>query len=291
MQIRTLKTLRKISQVQSFAVAAQELNMTVSAVSMQMKNLERQLNVVLFDRNFRPPLLTPLGRQIMRNVETIVREEGRLHSMCAAKGTLAGDFELGLITTANVRLLPGLLQSVARHTSSANFRFSTGLSRELTDKVASGRLDAAIVTMTGKEDNLQFDTLLTDQLVYGIPNDVWSNSMHIEELRIPFLHFSPQSGVGEVIADTVREISIQAQECIVMDNVEAIVECVKRGIGYTLLPQPDLLRYIDNSVAMVSPAMPATRKIVLVTRNDSISDAYRVVLVDLLTGKKLGNGN
>ena len=75
MQTHLLKTLLKISQVQSFALAAEHLNMTLSAVSMQMKSLEEQLDASLFDRKFRPPKLTPLGLAVAEKAQAVVDED------------------------------------------------------------------------------------------------------------------------------------------------------------------------------------------------------------------------
>ena len=286
MQISALQTFYKISQVQSFAVAAQELNMTTSAVSMQMKNLELHLDAVLFDRSFRPPLLTPVGRQILGTVEAIVIEQSNLRRICLPKDTLAGEFELGLIMTASVRLLPGFLQSAALHAPLARFKVRTGLSRELMEQVADGRLDAAIVTTTRKVRNLRFDSILTDRLVFAVPAKAWHKAKQIKNLSIPFLQFTPYSGVGEVIAESVRGWVSQNQEYIVLDSIETIVECVNRGIGYTLLPEPDLRRYTNRSIITVTPEREATRDISLVTRSDSISAMYCSALVDLLLGEK-----
>ena len=76
MQTLPLKTLLKIKQVQSFAMTAEHLNMTLSAVSMQMKTLEQQLGVSLFDRQFRPPQTDSNGR--------IGRRTGAGHRGCRA---------------------------------------------------------------------------------------------------------------------------------------------------------------------------------------------------------------
>ncbi len=290
MQTRVLRTFLKVSQVQSFATAAQELNMTVSAVSMQIKNLENQLNVQLFDRGFRPPLLTPIGRQILRNVESIVFEENKLRNMCVPQNTLAGDLELGFIMTASVRLLPRFLQKAAVHSPSASFTIRTGLSKELTDQVVSGKLDAAIVTTTEMDGNLRYDSLLNDRLVFGIPANAWSQSRRITDLNLPFLHFSPHSGVGEVIAQTVRGSIAETHQCIVLDSIEAIVECVNMGIGYTLLPEPDLIRYASDSAVAINPDTQATREISLITRIDDISANYRGILVDLLLSDEVVDG-
>ena len=84
--------------------------MTLSALSMQMKTLESQLGVALFDRAFRPPQLTPLGRQIAQQAGKVVAAQIELQHIAASPEPLSGHFRLGFIPSASVRLLPGFLQ-------------------------------------------------------------------------------------------------------------------------------------------------------------------------------------
>ena len=257
--------------------------MTVSAVSMQMKNLESDLDIQLFDRSFRPPLLTPVARRILNHAEAIIQEEKSLRNVCISSDVLVGEFQLGLIMTASVRLLPRFMQNAAKFAPYARFKFSTGLSRELTKQVNSGRLDAAIVTMTESYGFLQQDLILTENLAFGIPKKAWCESKRVESLCIPFLHFSPHSGVGEVVTESLKGTVMESHDRIVLDSIEAIVECVNSGVGYTLLPEPDLMRYANDSVIVVESAKRLVREISLVTRKDSVSAKHRKAILDLFT--------
>ena len=100
MQTRSLNTLATISRVESFATAAEQLGATLSTVSMQMKALEIELNAQLFDRTFRPPKLTPLGRRIAELAEELIRLQTKLVKSCQSSNKLIGRFRLGFIPTA-----------------------------------------------------------------------------------------------------------------------------------------------------------------------------------------------
>ena len=290
MKTQLLRTLLKLSEVGSFSTTAEELNMTVSAVSMQMKSLENSLNVQIFDRRYRPPRLTPIGRGIVEHAEVIVREEQLLMSACIADDVLAGRFKLGLITTASVRLLPELLGYAMRNMPATTLQVTTGLTRELTHLVADGRLDAAIVTATPERLSLlNYDTILEERLVFAIPGDSWETTSSMEALDIPFIRFSPESGVGEVITGYLRGTFIDNAESIVLDSVEAIMECVNLGLGYALLPEPDILRYARDSVVVIGANDGMVRDVSLITRRDSISTKHRNALLKLLDKSGLLN--
>ena len=252
MQTRALRTLTTIDQVGSFAQAAAQLNMTLSAVSMQMKALEQELDVRLFDRAFRPPRLTPLGRRIAAKARDVIADEDQLLGLCAGGGLLSGRYRIGFISTASVRLLPGFLAMARKSAPAARFEVEGGLSEDLEEKVLQGRLDAAVVTASQDvRPALRYDSLGYEPLAYAVPKGVAELSLETLMRELPFLHFLPSTGIGKLTARHLARTKLgERANIIVMDGVEAIMECVKTGFGFTLLPVPDIERYADSSVVL-----------------------------------------
>ena len=287
MQTHLLKTLLKISQVQSFALAAEHLNMTLSAVSMQMKNLEEQLDASLFDRKFRPPKLTPLGLAVAEKAQAVVDAEQKLMDLCHRTDHLTGRYRVGFVSTASARLLPSFLTNALRRAPDAKFDFETGLSEQLEEKVFNGQLDAAVITVSGQtDDRLKVDVLLEERFVFAAPKSLGPLGLKAMMLVAPFLHFMPSTGIGKLIAqEMARSGDGMMHSKLVLDNVEAIMECVKEGVGFTLLPEPDVMRLADNKVAVMYPEDSGLmRQLALVTLPDgptaSSTDALKSLLFD-----------
>ena len=268
MQTRHLKTLVQIARVESFATAANQLNMTLSTLSMQMKTLEEELNVSLFDRSHRPPKLTPIGREIVDKAQLVLDAENTLLESSQENNGLAGNYRIGFVATASVRLLPLFLKNAKAKAPNARFELETALSEALEERVLSGQLDAAILTASKQaEAGLKYDVLREETLVYAIPAKYADTSVEEISLELPFLQFNPNSGIGKVITNHVRKLTTKsAYQPIILDSVEAIVECVNEDIGYTLLAEPDIRRYADSSI-IVQPASVTTlsRQLVLAT--------------------------
>ena len=271
MQTRSLRTLVRVSKIGSFARAAEQLNMTLSALSMQMKALESELGVDLFDRSVRPPRLTPMGRAIVEKAIPLLEREDSLLNVCRPTDTLVGHFRIGFVTTAAVRLLPGFLKGAKRHAPDATFSFETGLSRALQDKVVSGQLDAAVVTdADGVPDTLAEMPLSEEPFVFAAHQDLLAGGLPGLLARHPFLHFMPDTGIGKLIAaEMSRHPRDKGAETIVLDNLEAIMECVATGLGFTLLPEPDVERYRTKDVVAVHAPKSFRRKLVLVVMRNS----------------------
>ncbi len=269
MQTRNLKTLLKISNVSSFSAAAEELNMTLSTVSMQMTALETELGSKLFDRAFRPPRLTPIGRAVCDHAEQLVTAERGLLDACSGEADLTGHYRVGFVPTASIRLLPGFLIRAQKIAGDAQFEIETGLSEVLETGVLSGRLDAAVLTPSPvQQPELEHRTLRQEPLAYAAAETVSGCTAAELFERLPFFHFLPESGIGKLIALKLDEQGLRSDKPIFLDSVEAIMECVNKGIGFTLLPEPDIRRYgLDSTYVLESPGH---RDLALVTRKGGL---------------------
>lgn len=269
MQTRALRTLVEIGRIGSFARAADQLNMTLSAVSMQMKSLENDLGARLFDRTFRPPQLTPVGRAVCDRAERLISLEQDMFRVCRPGGSLTGTFRIGFVATASVRLLPKFLIRSGRLAPDAQFDVETGLSEDLESRVLSGSLDGAIVTGSSAPDPLlSYQTLREERFVYAAPADYARRTSDELFTLLPFFHFMPQTGIGKVIAKQISQPNLRKGKRIYLDSVEAIMECVNEGLGFALLPEPDVQRYIGARARIVETSGPKTsRTLVFATMN------------------------
>lgn len=284
MQTRSLRTLVRVSKVGSFVKAAEQLSMTLSALSMQMKALEAELGVNLFDRSVRPPRLTPIGKAIVEKAVPLLKHEESLLDVCRPTDKLVGHYRIGFVTTAAVRLLPGFVKTAKHRAPLASFEFETGLSKSLQDKVVIGQLDAALVTdAEGVPDTLAEMVLSEEPFVFAAHESLLEDGLTGLLNKHPFFHFMPDTGIGKLIAgEMLKHERPKGSETIVLDNLEAIMECVSAGLGFTLLPAPDVRRYRSAVVKSVSLPGGSARKLVLATARDGALAGREAALAALL---------
>lgn len=270
MQTRSLRTLVKISSVGSFVQAADQLGMTLSALSMQMKALEAELGVALFDRTVRPPRLTPVGLSVVDEAVPLLRREDGLVEMCRPSDDLVGRFKLGFVTTAAVRLLPKFLKNAQENAPLATFELETGLSAVLQDKVLNGQIDAAVVTNAdGVPVQLSTHLLRQEPFVFAAHEALLTDGLNGLLAQQTFFHFMPDTGIGKLIASAMADQARPPEaKTIVLDNLEAIMECVAAGIGFTLLPVSDVDRYLTPEIRKLAAPKVLHRNLVLATRRD-----------------------
>ena len=284
MQTRALLSLVTIAQVRSFSATADQLGMTLSTLSMQMKTLEEQLGTALFDRSVRPPQLTPVGRAVAEEARALLSHEDRLRALCRPSDALTGHIRIGFVTTAAVRLLPGFLLAAQSRAPLATFDFETGLSAALQERVLAGQLDAAIVTdATGLPEQLSARLLREEPFAYAAHRDLMANGLDGLLKTSSFFHFMPDTGIGKLIAGAMRhQARTEGARTVVLDNLEAIMGCVAAGMGFTLLPVPDVARYRTPEVTTLAGPAGLRRKLVLVTLRDGPLSRHAASLARLL---------
>ena len=284
MQTRSLRSLVHIARIGSFAKTAEQLNMTLSALSMQIKALELELGVALFDRSVRPPRLTPIGRSIVNEAIPLLHREESLLEICRPTGSLVGRFRIGFVTTAAVRLLPAFVLNAQEKAPLAAFEFETGLSRILQEKVANGQIDAAVVTdADGLPEALSGRIIGEEPFVYAAREDILDEGLNGLLQNHAFFHFMPDTGIGKLIAaEMATHERPRDARTVMLDNLEAIMECVTAGLGFTLLPEPDVQRYRSEAVKTLPSPTHLRRKLVLATVSNGILASRENALADLL---------
>lgn len=283
MQTRALRTLVKIAKVGSFVHSADQLGITLSALSMQMKALEVELGVALFDRTVRPPRLTPVGASVVKEAHALLVREDSLLELCRPNEALVGHFKLGFVTTAAVRMLPGFLRTAQDVAPLATFAVETGLSAVLQEKVLAGQIDAAVVTdADGLPSQLSTSLLRREPFVFAAHEDLMTGGLGGLMAHHTFFHFMPDTGIGKLIAlALLDQPRPEGARSIVLDDLEAIMECVAAGLGFTLLPVPDVERYLTRKVQTLPAPDGLERKLVLAVLRDGALAPRAALLRDL----------
>lgn len=271
MSVRALKTLLWIRDGRSFQQAARELNMTLSAVSMQMKQLEEAYQITLFDRSTRPPRLTPAGLTLADASRNIVTAYEDLPIVLRRSQPLSGKIALGVIATASIRLLPALARHLLSDFPGLQLRVESALTIDLVERLANGQLDAALVTGTEDLGNEFAVTPILVEPFVLVAAKSERLQLSINLLRNqPFIRFDPRTGIGHLVDAFLADRSIEIREGMVVDSLEAIVELVALNMGVTIIPEPEVLRYGRGRVVWTeSLGRPLNRTLALITRRTS----------------------
>lgn len=146
MNIRDLAYVRAVARLKHFGRAAAACNVSQPALSSQIKKLERELGVVLFERDNRSVRLTAIGEEIVGLAGDAINVIDKIRSRAAtAQDPLIGDFTLGFIPTIAPYLVPHFVRQNREALPGLNLGFREDITERLEQSLLGGDLDAAIL--------------------------------------------------------------------------------------------------------------------------------------------------
>ncbi|EGH99043.1 MULTISPECIES: LysR family transcriptional regulator [Pseudomonas syringae group] len=241
MSLKALRALVAIAKYGSFVKAADILSVTPSAISLQIKSLEDELRVSLFDRSRRQVFLTETGQLALVQAEAILAQYDNLTNQLYIGPGLSGRLKIGAIQTALAGPLPDALVWIKEHHPKLHISVISGMSSELARMVEEGELDAAITTEPVKPfpSNLNV-TVLYQDLFWAVAAQPLQGQSLVELLETqPFLRFDKRAWAGRVIEQELSRMGIRVTEEMELDSQDALSQMASRGLGVAVVPLSD----------------------------------------------------
>ncbi len=239
--IRTLRLFVAVAREGSFAAAGASMGLTPAAVGLQMKSLEAELGLALFDRGPRSAVLNSAGRAALPEVGDIL---ARYEALARPRdgGTLAGTLVMGALVSALMGAFADALWAMRRDHPGLDLRLFAGKSRDFAARVAEGELDAAIVMRPPYRlaTRLAWTPLYVEPMVLIVPR-----RPHFALPRgagrmlreCPFIRFDREAWTGQLVRRALRQAGAAVRDDLELDSVEAIVELVRGGFGISIVPR------------------------------------------------------
>lgn len=284
LKLSPLRSFVEIHDSNSFQEAARRLNVSQSAISAQIRLLETELAVTLFDRTARPPVMTELGRSILGPAREILTQVALIARLAASAGGHARALRLGVIPTLAAALLPDALVEMERISPELRVAVESGLSAQLAAEVRRGHLEAAVVTgLPEVTAGLNSMLVLRERLVL-VARRGQAARLRLEGLvGQPFLRFHPNFGVGRIIDRLLVKRDIVPRELMQFDNVDAILAMAERGFGMAIVPEHAVLRSHRPGLVIAPIAdAEATRDVLIVWGDQPGSAEVAATLADAM---------
>jgi len=240
--LNQLRILHAISNEGSFKKAAEKLYISQSAVSLQIQNLERQLNTPLFYRDKRKARLTETGQLLIKYCERIL---SLCDETCRALDELhtlqSGSLIIGASQTTGTYLMPRLIGIFKNKYPQISIELQVYSTRKVSWGVANGNIDLAVVGGEVPQE-LQKDLRITsyaeDELALILPlSHPFSTLEFIQKedlYRIRFIALNAQSTIRNVIDNTLIQHGIDSSYLKIemeLNSIEAIKNAVHSGLG------------------------------------------------------------
>ncbi|WP_341862329.1 LysR substrate-binding domain-containing protein [Gymnodinialimonas sp. 57CJ19] len=262
-----------LSQAQSFRIAADQLDMSPSALSRQITNLETRLQARLFDRDTRNVEITDAGLAFARVAERMVNlaedsiaEFENFRSGRKGKVTIAG------LPSVTASLLPEILREFSRDYPDITLKIIDALSGDVLDAVEAGEADIGFTAGTATaRSRLSFEPLMADEFVaLGLPDGDLAEDRRYnwaELITMPQIAMAMGTSVRELIDSNCLQSGTTLTPRFEVSHLATAGALVSAGLGITVLPRLTLrVLRIDSLVVREISNFGARRRIGLVRR-------------------------
>jgi DNA-binding transcriptional LysR family regulator len=234
-----LAVFRAVARHSSFRKAAEELYLTQPAVSLQIKALEEDMGVQLFDRTGVQVALTAAGKVLLSHAEEaqeLLRQAE--HEIAALSGELAGQLALGASTTIAQYVLPRMLGEFMRENPRVQLSLISGNTERIVEAVAAHKIALGFSEGPSRSKDVKEEPFLADELVLIVPAaHEWAEGERIstkELLEARLLMRELGSGTRHVVEMALAAQGVKPASLTVameLDSTEAIKSAVEAGLG------------------------------------------------------------
>jgi len=146
MTITQLKYIVAVNNYKSFVKASEKLFITQPTLSMQIKKLEEELGVLLFDRTKMPVIPTEIGQKIIEQAEIVISETKRIHDIIDDESNeISGKFRLAIIPTIAPYLLPKFVKAFIENNKDLELTIDELQTDQIINGIKKDEIDAGIV--------------------------------------------------------------------------------------------------------------------------------------------------
>jgi DNA-binding transcriptional LysR family regulator len=285
MDVVQLKTLIHVAELGSLSKASDRLHVAQPALSRQIRQLEKELGVYLFERHGRGMEITAAGQDVLEHATRIMDELEAIRSAVAGgRSAFRGKVAIGTTPTIAEIVTVPLVKRIRDTHPDLSIRFSSAFSGYLLDWLQRGELELAISYDPQPLHTLRIEPVMMENLVLVGAADAGlqlETAVAFAELAdAPLVLPSPQHGLRKIMDECARERGFKLITSVEADSFGAMIDLVRHGFGYTALPLASIYPQLKNGSLCAAPLIDPTpmRKLVLVFPADRhVSPATRYV--------------
>jgi DNA-binding transcriptional LysR family regulator len=242
MDIRSILTIKTILSEGSFRKAAERLNYTQSAITFQVRQLERELSVQLFERVGRRMALTQAGREILPQMDIILQATQEMKDRVSGNHTYKGELRIGMAESLLTYKMQHVIKKFIEKAHKVKLFICNVNCYELEESVLNGSLDIGVHF---NSDVYQKNIITIDLGKYPL-SLVVSPSLHYhsrdfntinQQKDMNFVINEPHSKYREIMENYLRERRILIRNTIELWSIESIKKSVASNLGFSLLPR------------------------------------------------------
>lgn len=273
MNLRDLHYLIAVADLRSFVQAADRCCISQPTLSTQIKKLEDELGIQLFERTNKKVLPTELGERIIASARRILKEQEIIKELAAtAQDPLAGNLRLGAFPTVASYLFPQLVPLIKQALPRIRLILIEEKTEQLIQQLKSGQMDCALLALPVYEEFLESKAVFDDEFLLAVADShplafnsvVEQSDLHSEHLLLLDEGHCLRGHALQVC----QTVGADEEQDVRATSLETLRQMVHAGTGVTFIPRIAVRR--EPGIRYIPFAAPApSRTIGLVWRKTS----------------------
>ncbi len=232
--LHQLQIFIEIARQQSITKAAESLHLTQPAVSIQLKKLQEQFDVPLYEVIGRKLFVTDFGKQVVESAKRILEEIADLEKRTLAfKGHLAGTLSISAVSTGKY-IMPFFLTRFLQENPMVELRMDVTNKGSVVKHLEKNEVDFALMSIIPPNMAVEKVELMENQLfLVGKPG---AEPEDIDLGNVPLIFREPGSATRQAMEKYLLDKKINARSSMILATNEAIKQAVMAGLGFSILP-------------------------------------------------------
>lgn len=241
-----------ISEQGSFSAAADKVFVSHAAVGQQMKRLEDQLQVKLFDRSNRTPQLNALGKALVPKAQEVVLAYDHMLDDLVGTAQLHGELILGAVPSTIRELIPRAIKKLIETYPQLHIRVVPGLSEDLHEQVERGALDAAVLALPARiGTHLNWRTFVEEELVL-LAAPMIEETDPVKLIKtMPYISHTRRASIALLAEEWLVKNNITVQPSMEMESLETLTSMISHNLGVSIAPNMCVPDRIFNELTKI----------------------------------------
>ncbi|KRD81509.1 LysR family transcriptional regulator [Bacillus sp. Root147] len=290
MDIKQLIYFLTIAEEGNISKAAERLHMAQPPLSQQLKLLEEELGVILFERNTRRMKITDAGQLLQSRAQQIIElMEKTSKELNDLKEGSQGVLSIGTISSAGETLVPIVVQDFHKAYPGVDFRIKESSTFEILELVKRGVVEVGVIRTPFNLETFDYISLPEEPMMAAAMDsllDMNKTSMSLDELKGKPLLF--HNRYANNIEEACRKSGFEPKVKCRIDDTRTMLNWASSGMGIALIPRDMMTLIPDSNLRFIEikDQTLATKIIIIWKKNHYLSTPARHFL-EFFKSKKL----
>jgi DNA-binding transcriptional LysR family regulator len=252
--LHQLQIFVRLSRTLSVTRAAEELNMSQPAVSIQLKNFQASFAIPLTEFVHKRIYLTEFGRTVAAKAEEVLRStEGINQCLAVYQGEITGPLRISTVSTGKY-IAPYLLAPYIKQHPSVDISLNVSNKSQVLTELTANEIDLALVSLK-PEMRLEEYVLMENEFVLvgskpPVSAELWSPDRLGD---VPILFREPGSATRQIMERYLQHHGVMTKRSLELTSNEAIKQSIMAGLGYSIMPKVSVLTALEQGWLFIQP--------------------------------------